>query len=239
MSSVGTFSFDDPAGRVIVARVVPYNEAEMITDRRGWHEEMFLADAFRRQVEQSAALRRIWLNVEHADQAIGHVAGLRNLDGFLCASLLVWEGAAGDNALAMVRSGEFRGVSMEAQALRSRTVAGVTRISDAHLTAVSLARTNHAYWAARIVGIRADRPDDLPGPSSPAELRSWQCDWEEDLLEQLIMQRIDQNTRGYVHDPDYRSLCRSLELVRKERQLTPEAAPANSTPFAAVSAANG
>jgi hypothetical protein len=223
---VGTFSFDDPAGRVIVARVVPSNEVETVADRGGGrHQEMFLADAFRRQVEQSTAQRRIWLNVEHGDEVIGHVAGLRNFDGSLSASLRVWKGAAGDDALAMVRSGEFRGVSMEAQALHSRTVGGITKISEAHLTAVSLARTNHAYWAARILGIRADRPDDLPGPSSPAELRSWQCDWEEDLLKQLIMQRIDQNTSAYAHDPDYQALCRSLEWVRKERQPKPEAAP--------------
>jgi hypothetical protein len=231
--SISMFGFDDPAGRVIVACVVPYNEIETVTDRRGRHEEMFLPHAFGRQVEQSTA-QRIWLNVEHGDDVIGHVAGLRNFGGCLSASLRVWDGAVGDNALAMVRNGEFRGVSMEAHVLCSRTVDSVTKVSEAHLTAVSLARTNHAYWAARIVGIRGDRPNDLPGPSSPAELRSWQLDWEEDLVKRLIVQRIDENTRSYTHDPDYQALNRTLERISEERSELEAAiaieAPADASP---------
>jgi hypothetical protein len=98
------------------------------------------------------------------------------------------------------------------------------RIADAHLTAVSLARNNHAYFAARIVGIRGDSPDDLPGPASQAQLRSWQLDWEESLVRQLIMKRIDENTRSYMSDPDYLALNRTLELIKEERQITEQRA---------------
>jgi phage head maturation protease len=220
--SDGVFGFDDPAGRVIVARVAPYNEVAIVNDGDGPYEEIFLPDAFAKQVEQGRSTPlRIWLTREHGDNPIGHAVGLRSFDNCLYASLRVWEGVEGDDALAMVRDQEFRGVSMEALKLRDRTVEGVTQVAAAHLSVVSLAGENRAYWGARVVGIRGDRPDDQPGPASQAEQRSWDLDRMDRGLGELQMKRMDaalERLRSkYAEDPDYQAVLRERLLVVEER----------------------
>jgi HK97 family phage prohead protease len=153
-------------GRTLEARIVPYNQPATVADPPYWrpYQEMFLPGAFARQLS-TPGRDKVLLNFEHEQGirgVVGQALNFQDRDDGLYGSFGIHENSDGDKALQLIHSGVLGGISLEAQTLSSRRVAGVVQRVRAQLDNVSLCRYP-AYQDARVLAVR-EEPDPEPEP---------------------------------------------------------------------------
>lgn len=238
--------FDDPAGRVLEAFIIGFDEV-VSRDDSGTYREQFSRGLFREQIESKSPLR-IWFDLQHQkDTVVGHAVDLRQLEAGVFGSFAIHAGIVGDKVLEAVRSG-LTSVSIKATELRSREVDGVKYRKKAHLTAVSLV-ADPGYPNAEVFGIRRARREEQAGPASPAEFLLWEMEQRDGKLgalqfvyldEALEMQRERRRSggsnRSFETDPLYQQVTKlrqqNAELLaelRAELEAATAPSPADET----------
>jgi HK97 family phage prohead protease len=161
-----TFAGDLEAGdgRTIVGRAVPFDEVAEVSDDQGatTYRESFAHGAFSRAAR---APHRVELTHEHdvgLFGTIGKGVELEERDDGLYGVFRVFEGAAGDQALTLVREGITRGLSIVAIALSpGKRRGGVLVRTSVALQAVGLCR-RPAYDRAEVLAVRSAFDRETP-----------------------------------------------------------------------------
>jgi len=150
-------------GRMVEGCIVPYGEPARVQDvgmdgaLSSPYWEMFEAGAFRKQLR---AAGRLELRYEHRTDlahSIGVGVELHDEAAGLFGAFRVHDGAFGDQALELVRSGILPGFSVECvDRFRHwrRTAEGTVVRSNCELLSVGLTRTP-AYAGAQVVALRS------------------------------------------------------------------------------------
>lgn len=149
-------------GRSIEGRAVPYGETAEVIDPNGYrYREGFEAGAFRRSAR---APFRLVLLYEHRDgmlDIVGPGQSLEERSDGLYGSWRALEGAVGDQALELVRSGLVRGLSIGFRPIAARRAEdGVLWRTSCHLDEVSLTRSP-AFERALVTAVRSAPPPEL------------------------------------------------------------------------------
>ena len=145
-------------GRTVECLVVPWDRPAQVADAPDYqpYQEVWREGAFDAQLSNSGR-PKVLVNVEHEAGirgVVGHALTLRNEPDGLHASLRILESEDGRKTLELVREGVLDGLSLEAIAVTSRTLAGglVERVA-AKLRAVALCRSP-AFSDARVLAVR-------------------------------------------------------------------------------------
>lgn len=162
----------DATGRIVTARVVPYNVETRVQDPgKPPYMEVFVAGAFKRAIR---AANRVALRFHHRagiTDLLGRAISFTEADDGLDGEFKVVRGAVGDHALALVDDGVVTGVSIGFASLSRReqkTATGAVIRDNVHLGEVSLT-PEPAYAGAAVTGRRTAASPEVFVPDA-AEL---------------------------------------------------------------------
>ena len=159
---IRTFAAEMSAGdgRTVDLRVIPYGETATVNDGYGGvpkgvpYTEQWMPGVFS---HQDKAANRVFANFEHQSGlagVVGHGLAFREGADAFYGSFRMHETPDGDKALMLVKEGVLRGVSLEAQPVKSiRNAAGVVQRVKAHLKGIALCR-EPAYASAMVLAVR-------------------------------------------------------------------------------------
>jgi HK97 family phage prohead protease len=229
-------------GRTIDARIVPYNTVARVSDDGVTaYDEMFLPGSFERQLKAPGSVK-VFLNVEHEPGfrgVIGHGRELVDREDGLHGTFKVMENADGDKALELVREGLLNGISLEAKAMRSRTINGVVERVRTHLDKVSLCRFP-AYKDAGVLAVRTEPLTIEPAPMSDELLERLAGLGVEPLRRVSVAKTAWDDAADRFTDDEYRQSClieRAGDQPAKDRCLLPVLEPDGALNVNALAAA--
>ncbi|HEU0194653.1 MAG TPA: HK97 family phage prohead protease [Gaiellales bacterium] len=162
-------------GRILEGCIVPYGEATKVSDGGPAYFELFEPGCFRKQLR---AADKLELRYEHRDDlgsSVGVGRALHEEASGLYGEFTVHQGAFGDQALELVRSGVLPGFSVEFRDrfAQWRKVGETVVRSSCELFSVGLVR-KPAYQGALVTAMRSRQEWadllDLPGQTAEAEL---------------------------------------------------------------------
>lgn len=158
-------------GRLLISRLVPYNEVAEVDDGQGPYKERFLPGAFNAQLRASHRIKA-FLNFRHrqslSDQ-VGHAESIFDGTDGLHGELRVHKTPAGDTALELYNAGVLDKLSIEFRSFRERVVDGVVERLDARLLGIAMVPQG-AYEGAEVLAVR-EQPETVvfePIPLDPA-----------------------------------------------------------------------
>lgn len=143
------------AGRTVDVLLVPFGEVATVADPPDWvaYREEWLPGSFDHQL---TAANRIHARYGHSPSVVdvvGHgIALTRDSDGYRVATK-IHETIQGNTVLELLRDGALPCVSLEARAVKSRTVAGVVQRVKANLSGFAFCQQG-AFAGARVLAIR-------------------------------------------------------------------------------------
>jgi HK97 family phage prohead protease len=166
----------DDEGRIVEGCIVPYGEAQKVSDGGAPYYEVFEPGAFAKQLR---AADRIELRYEHGEELADSVGVGRSLveqANMLFGSFRMHRSAFGDQALELVRAGVLPGFSIEFSDRFThwrKNAAGAIVRSKCILHSVGLVRVP-AYDTALVTAVRS-RAELLPDVELP-EIEAGQLD---------------------------------------------------------------
>lgn len=163
-------------GRTIVGRCVPYNVPTMVADLPPADPTPYLESwargAFRSATKDPSRVGLTFMHLPGLREVVGRGVQFTESDGGLDGVFRAVEHDDGDKALALVRDGSFRGLSIHAAVMRSRRRPdGAVERQVARLIHVALV-DQPAYEDAQVTAVRAAA---APAPALElAEVRAQQ-----------------------------------------------------------------
>jgi HK97 family phage prohead protease len=151
----------DGDGRTVLGRAVPYGQTAPIG---GGKQERFVMGAFSRQIG-GGQLHTVKLHASHTGRQAGDILSqvgktvhLAEQSDGLHGAWQLYDTAAGDHVLQLVRTGEVTGLSIGFKALDTKLGSdGAYERHGAHLDHVALT-TSPVYAGAQVTAVRSEHP---------------------------------------------------------------------------------